>query len=118
MNRGSCQRFYKTTRDFEKNSGVQYKTYAGVQFLNRIFMPLRFSSKIIQREEGENDGLFSLHSAMWREEYFVEKIDADHLNQIGWWDRGEAITGVDREGFERIIREIYLKIARELRDNN
>ncbi len=47
----------------------------------------------------------------------MEKIDADHLNQIGWWDRGEAITGVDREGFERKIREIYLKITRDLRDN-
>jgi len=54
-----------------------------------------------------------LHSAIWRERYVVEKIDADHLNQIGWWDRGEAITGVDREGFERRIREICLKIARE-----
>jgi len=31
----------------------------------------------------------------------VEKIDAGHFNQIGWWDSGEAITGVDREGFEK-----------------
>lgn len=112
----SCHRFNKTTRDFEENNGVLYRTYAGVQPLNRIFMPLRFSYKIIQREEGENDGLVSLHSAMWREKYFVEKIDADHFNQIGWWDRGEAITGMNRERFERNIREIYLKIARRLRE--
>jgi len=116
LTRESCHRFNETTRDFEENNGVLYQTYAGVQPLNRIFMPLRFSYKIIQREEGENDGLVPLHSAMWREKYFVEKIDADHLNQIGWWDRGEAITGLDREDFERTIREIYLKIARELRD--
>ena len=75
------------------------------------------SSVLSNREEGENDGPVSLQSGIWREEYFVDKIDAGHLNQIGWWDRGEAITGVDREGFERKIREIYLKIARKLRDN-
>ena len=101
LTRESCRNFNMTTRDFEDNNGLLYQTYAGVQPLNRIFMPLRFLYRIIQREEGENDGLVSLHSAMWREKYFVEKIDADHFNQIGWWDRGEAIIGADREDFEK-----------------
>ena len=92
--------------------------FAVVQDQEQVFGLLRLPWQIIFNEEGENDGLVPFHSAMWREKYFVEKIDADHLNQIGWWDRGEAITGVDREGFERKIRGIYLKIAMQLRDNN
>ena len=93
-----------------------YQTIAGVQPLNRIFAPLRPSYRIIWKEEGENDGLVPLRSAMWREACFLEKIDADHINQIGWWDRSETGTGVDRETFERSIRECYLRIAKELRD--
>ncbi len=116
LTRETCRRFNETTRDFEENSGIIYQTFAGVQPLNRIFWPLRFSYCTIRKEEGENDGLVSLKSAMWREEYFVEILDADHLNQIGWWDRGEATTGMDRVAFETHIREIYLKIARGLRD--
>lgn len=116
LTRESCERFNDTTRDFEENNGVLYQTFAGVQPLNRIFRPLRFSYRIIWKEEGENDGLVSLKSAMWREEYFVEILDADHFNLIGWWDRGDAVTGMDRVAFERHILDIYLKIARGLRD--
>ena len=116
LTRESCQRFNEMVRDFEEKNGVLYQTFAGVQPLNRIFRPLRSSYRIIWKEEGENDGLVSLRSAMWRKEYFVEVIDADHFNQIGWWNASEAITGMDREAFERDIREFYVKIARGLRD--
>ena len=116
LTRESCQRFNKTTRDFEKSNAVLYQTFAGAQPLDRIFPPLRFSSRIIWKEEGENDGLVSVKSAMWRKEYFVETLDADHFNQIGWWETGEADTSMDKASFEKNIREIYLKIARGLED--
>jgi triacylglycerol lipase len=116
LTREFCGRFNMTLKDFEKNSGVPYQTIAGVQPIERIFVPLRPSYKIIWREEGENDGLVSFTSAMWKESYFLTKMDADHLNQIGWWDRSEAVTGVDRETFERGIRDVYVMIAAALSD--
>lgn len=116
LTRESCHKFNETLRAFESQNGVVYRTYAGVQPLNRIFRPLRFSYRIIWRAEGENDGLVSLRSARWRKEYFVEVMDADHLNQIGWFGKREADTGMDRETFERNIRKTYLKIAGAFRD--
>ena len=116
LTRERCQRFNEQLEGFEKNNGVLYRTVAGVQPLKRIFLPLRFSYKIIWDEEGPNDGLVSFQSAMWKAPYLLEQIDADHWNQMGWWDRSEAITGLDREGFERRIRDVYLRIAGRLTD--
>ena len=86
VTRESCQRFNRRTRDFEEHNGVLYQTIAGVQPLYRIFWPLRYSYRIVWREEGENDGLVSVKSATWRDEYLLEVLDADHFDQIGWWD--------------------------------
>ena len=115
LTRESCHRFNEITRDFEKNNGVLYRTVAGVQPLNRIFRPLRYSYRIIWREEGENDGLVSLKSATWREEYLLEILDADHLDQIGWWDRSKG-TRMEKEVFERRIHQFYLRISGGLED--
>jgi hypothetical protein len=84
--------------------------------MDRVFFPLRPSYRMIWHEEGENDGLVSLHSAAWREDLLVKTMDADHLNQIGWWDRAEAKTAVTREVFEQGIRDVYVEIARSLSD--
>ena len=111
-----CQRLNRRLADFEGSNGVLYRTVAGVQPPERIFWPMRFSYRIIWKEEGENDGLVSLRSATWKKEYFLFKMDADHLNQIGWWDRSEGAAGINRDSFERTIREAYLRIARGLSD--
>lgn len=116
LSREACARLNETLAPFENANGVRYQTVAGVQPLERTFRPLRFSFRIIREEEGENDGLVSLRSAIWKKEYLLEEMDADHLNQIGWWDRSETMTGVSREAFERGIREVYLRIARGLKD--
>lgn len=116
LTRDRCEQRNRTMAEFEANSGVRYQTVAGVQPLERIFWPMRFSYGLIWQEEGENDGLVSLRSAMWKEEYFLLKMDADHINQIGWWDPSESQSGVPREDYERGIREVYLRIARGLRD--
>ena len=102
--------------EFERSNGVIYRTIAGAQPRERVYMPLRLSHWIVEKEEGENDGLVSVVSATWRKEYFLEKIDADHFNQLGWWDRGEARSGTDREAFEQIMRDLYVRIASGLKD--
>ena len=38
-------------------------------------------------------------------------IDADHLNQIGWWDGGRAMGANTRSAFEKKIKEFYLDLA-------
>jgi triacylglycerol lipase len=116
LSRERCAAFNRTLEDFEEHNGVHYQTLAGVQPFHRIFRFFRFSYRVIQRAEGENDGLVSLRSALWKEKYLLGLMDADHINQIGWWDRSESQTGVSREDFEQGIREVYLRIARTLSD--
>lgn len=114
LTRDECVRRNIALADYEKDNGVVYRTVAGVQPLSRILKHFRFSYQLIMREEGENDGLVSLRSARWRDEYFLEVIDADHINQIGWWDSCEGKAGIPREDFERGIRDFYVRLAEGL----
>ena len=116
LTRKACREFNRRTEDFEKKNGVLYQTITGVQPIEQVFFFLRPSFKIIWNEEGENDGLVSLKSAMWKKDYFLKKIEADHYNQIGWWNRGKAKVGIDRETFENQIKKLYLEIARGLKE--
>nr|HID59878.1 hypothetical protein [Desulfobacterales bacterium] len=70
LTRTSCTAFNRRAEDIELKNSVFYATYAGVQPLERIFFPLRFSYKIIYTLEGPNDGLVSEQSARWRAEFF------------------------------------------------
>jgi len=116
LTREACRQRNRELEPFEAQNGVRYRTVAGAQPRERVFLPMRLPHRIIEREEGENDGLVSVASAMWKEAYFLEKIDADHFNQLGWWDRGEARAGMDRETFEKNMRDLYVRIARGLTD--
>jgi triacylglycerol lipase len=109
--RDECARRNLALEDFEEENTVIYRTVAGVQPASRIFKHFRFAHGIISREEGENDGLVSLRSARWKEKYFLEIMDADHLNQIGWWDSSEGSAGMGKEDFERGIREFWVRLA-------
>ena len=53
-------------------------------------------------------------SATWKEAYFFKKIDADHLNQLGWWDKSEAKAGWTKADFEKKIQKVYVDIAEGL----
>ena len=116
LTRKACRAFNRETEDFEKKNGVLYQTIAGVQTIERVFSFLKPSFKIIWDEEGENDGFVSLKSAMWKKDYFLKKIEADHYNQIGWWNRGKTKAGIDRKICEDQIKELYLEIARGLKE--
>nr|HID59877.1 hypothetical protein [Desulfobacterales bacterium] len=47
--------------------------------------------------------------------FFKGTIDADHLNQIGWWDRGELSNHRDKKGFRTQVKNFYLGIASDLK---
>jgi len=114
LTRDECERRNLALAGYEEESAVIYRTVAGVQPRSRICKHFRFAYEIISREEGENDGLVSLHSAKWKDKYFFGIMDADHLNQIGWWDGAEESAGIGKEDFERGIREWYVGLARGL----
>ncbi len=112
----ACEARNRLTADFEASNGVRYRTIAGTQPLERIFKPLWLPWRVMHQLEGENDGLVSLRSATWKEDYLIKVWDADHLNQIGWWDSGEKTTGMNREVFEQAIRNSYVEVAEMLTD--
>jgi triacylglycerol lipase len=110
----ACAKFNRRLHDYEMKNKVVYRTVAGKEPYERIFPPLRFPYRVIYREEGPNDGLVSVKSATWKEEYLFDIIDADHLNQIGWWNKAEALSGITRDEFEKRIRNFYLKLVESL----
>ena len=116
LTRGYCRTLNSDLEAFERDCGVLFRTVAGVKTLEGIFMPLRYSYRIVWEAEGENDGLVPFESALWKKAYFLEKLEADHINLIGWWHRGDAAVGVDRETFENHIGQFYLRLAGSLRD--
>lgn len=110
----ACSSRNRLLEPFEQTNGVIYKTVAGSQHREQIFLLARKSYDLIQQREGDNDGLVSVRSATWKREYLVDIIDADHLNQIGWWDGRRAMGTSKREVFEQRIKEFYLSLARNI----
>jgi len=110
----SCRTFNRRAEQRERAGGVRYRTYAGVQTRPKTSIPLRLSHHIVETAEGANDGLASLESAKWTDEVFVEKIEADHLNEIGWWDVTDMSIQRDLAGFEERIQNFYIRIAESL----
>jgi triacylglycerol lipase len=116
----ACQAFNHDWEEFGRGCGVKFQTFAGIQDLAFIFEPLKPSWALIFAKEGANDGLVSLESARWKEQYFKKEIEADHLNQIGWWDPNDqhrfahGRPGATRQQMEQRIRALYVEIAEDL----
>lgn len=110
----ACRARNSALESFEKTNGVFYRTVAGAQRQEDIFFIARRSYRFLKQVEGDNDGLVSVNSAIWKKEYLVGIIDADHLNQIGWWDGGKAMGTRNRRIFEKRIREFYVSLAEGL----
>lgn len=127
-------RFNDLVRDHEASNSVLYQTYASAEERDWVFAPIRPSWQIIDEAEGPNDGLVPVSSQQWVAKLVgdsgVEKIvrqhqfplPADHLNQTGWWDLDELRrvkwwqVGIlnERRKYEMAIKNVYLKIAREV----
>lgn len=121
-----CRAFCAFNEAAEAANGVTYIAYAGVQEDRAaVLLPLRCSWDIIRRQEGANDGLVSVASQLWQPELNgptgtkrVEQrefpLPADHLNECGWWHPWAAPFG-QRRAFERAVRDVYVRIAEDLR---
>jgi triacylglycerol lipase len=101
--------------EMECESAIQFSTYAGTQTFWGVFSLLKGAFKIIQRKEGENDGLVSIRSARWRDRYFQETInETDHLNELGWWDPDQLFARESPHALRTRIHGPYARIASRL----
>jgi triacylglycerol lipase len=130
----ACRAFNDCARDAEAANPVVYQVYASAQKRELTFLPFQKTWQIVYDHEGDNDGLVSVKSQKWEERLLAKSgaakiirqhdfpVPADHVNQIGWvhW------TGLyqaslwnwkiwkKKRQYEKIIKQIYLKIAREV----
>lgn len=103
--------------EFEKSceDKILFQTFAGRQDYLGVFDALKLSYYIIEKAEGENDGLVSVKSAKWKNRFFKGFIEnADHLNELGWWDTCQIFELEFKDQLLNRIHDFYLKIAREL----
>ncbi|HXQ69869.1 MAG TPA: alpha/beta fold hydrolase [Pyrinomonadaceae bacterium] len=130
----ACEQFNRRAEDAEAKNGIAYQTYAAWEKQPDIFAPLVPSWFIVSLHEGKNDGLVSVRSQQWTPELIANDgtrkpvaqqafpFQADHLNELGWWDLEEAIiplfSGVSivqqALNYEQRVRDLYLQIAQGL----
>jgi len=102
---------------FEEGAGKNtlLQSFAGKQNFWGIFDVLKLPYYIIEKSEGDNDGLVSVRSAKWRDDYFRDVIDeTDHLNELGWWEHAQIFSGEDENQLLTRIHKFYLDIAKGL----
>jgi triacylglycerol esterase/lipase EstA (alpha/beta hydrolase family) len=97
---------------WERTCGISFHAYAGAQPRERTFLPLRLVWGLIQEREGANDGLVSVDSAKWTNDHFRATLDADHLNELGWWPDIRDLQ--ERARKERGSKAFYSSIAEGL----
>jgi triacylglycerol lipase len=131
---GACNDFNEQATEKEAANSVVYRAYAASQKQKLVFTPLQKSWDIINDSEGDNDGLVSVTSQLWRSQLITPQgtvkhieqklfpVGADHLNEIGWWDLNEmreipwwktSIVTAIRD-YELRIKDVYLDIAKSL----
>lgn len=103
--------------EFEEacEDSIRFQTYAGRQDFWSVFNALKLSFYIIEKKESDNDGLVSVASAKWRERYFKGLLEnADHLNELGWWDPAQMFSGESESQLLERIHDFYLEVAGNL----
>ncbi len=134
LTRSSVAEFNVQALDREAKNPVVYQTYASVQEDRaQVFWPLQFGWTLLEKNEGPNDGLVSLHSQGWCSQLVASDgttkvirqkrfpFPADHLNQCGWWEPNELHDHPSSESlsqqiadYENQVKQVYLEIAESL----
>lgn len=103
--------------DYERTLSrkIKFQAFAGTQDFDDIHAVLQPSYAIIRKKEGLNDGLVSVDSARWHDDYYAGEISGtDHLNMIGWWNPGRLLSGERPGRFRKKICQFYLSLAATL----
>ncbi|MBV8518558.1 MAG: hypothetical protein JO197_14260 [Acidobacteria bacterium] len=119
---GACRAFNDTIRAREVANGVRYRAVAASEDLRRTTPLLQPTWIQLDRDEGPSDGIVPVSSQRWVPTLVsdgaakpVEQLDfpipADHLNEVGLWDPGELLGGVDKATLQRRVEEFYLHLA-------
>ena len=115
----TCKTFneHQDVKEFEMacNSTIKFQTYAGKQDFWGVFSGLKIPFEIIRKTEGENDGMVSVRSARWRDEYFKGTLDkTDHLNEMGWWAPDQLLADESPDELLARIHSFYAGIVGQL----
>jgi triacylglycerol lipase len=118
----ACRRYNQDleVQRFEEQlekEGIRIQTYAGRQQFLGVFEPLKVPFYIIEREEGENDGLVSIKSARWKQQFYRDEDalkEADHLNELGWYDPAQIFALESEDHLLKRIHGFYERVATEL----
>ncbi len=132
----ACEAFNRRAENDEAKNAVVYQTYSSFERGTDVFLPLLPSWFFIQNNDGRNDGLVSARSQQWKSELVAADgtrkqiarrefpLPADHLNQVGWWDWEEAVNPLfggtfhnQKNNYETRVRNVYLEMARDLRND-
>lgn len=114
-----CREFNSNAEvmEFEQKceNSILFQTYAGKQDFWSVFAALKLSFYIIEKKEGDNDGLVSVQSAKWQNRYFKDVLEnTDHLNELGWWDKDQMLCGESQNELLERIHEFYLAVAKKM----
>jgi triacylglycerol lipase len=119
----ACGAFNRRVRDAEVHNEVRYRVVVASEVVERTNPLLQATSLIIRRAQGDNDGIVARTSQDWDARLIasdgrqkrVERMDfpvpADHLNEIGHWDIGEELFGMNKTAYEARVRDFYLALA-------
>jgi triacylglycerol lipase len=115
----TCKTFneHQDVKEFEMacEDTIKFQTYAGKQDFWGIFSGLKIPFEIIRKTEDENDGMVSVRSARWRDEYFKGTLDkTDHLNEMGWWAPDQLLDDESPDELLVRIHSFYARIAGQL----
>ncbi len=115
----TCKTFneHQDVKEFEMacKGTIKFQTYAGRQDFWSVFSGLKIPFEIIRKAEGENDGMVSVRSARWRDEYFKGTLDkTDHLNETGWWAPDQLLAAESPDELLARIHDFYAGIAEQL----
>lgn len=115
----TCKTFneHQDVKEFEMacKDTIKFQTYAGKQDFWGIFSGLKIPFEIIRKTENENDGMVSVRSARWRDEYFKGTLDkTDHLNEMGWWAPDQLLANENPDELLHRIHRFYAGIAGQL----
>src|SRR5437588_6951755 len=120
----ACREFNQRANDAEATNRVRYRAVTASESLERTTPLLQSTWVQIRSVEGDSDGIVPTSSQRWADrlmsregatkaiEQIAFPLPADHLNEVGVWDTGELLAGLDLQTYQNRVREFYLMLAR------